>query len=102
MQVSSSLFDGSEFAQVTQLAEADNLAAQDDDGPRPWKAVDLEPVLSQRWQPPVPTVGQRHDGVGIFYPGKVHTIASESEAGKTWLVVTAVGSSGVMRRGVCR
>ncbi|MBA2953449.1 AAA family ATPase [Nocardioides sp. MAH-18] len=26
----------------------------------------------------------------MFYPGKVHTVASESEAGKTWFVVHAV------------
>ena len=47
---------------------------------RSWRKVDLEPVLSHTWKPPEPTVGQRSDGVGLFYPAKVHTIASESEA----------------------
>ncbi len=60
-----------------------------DDEPRTWRPVDLEPVLSGSWKPPEPTVGRRSDGVGIFYPGKVHTVASETEAGKTWLVLAA-------------
>jgi hypothetical protein len=54
-----------------------------------WRAVDLEPVLSGAWKPPEPTVGRRSDGVGIFYPAKLHTVSSESEAGKTWLVMAA-------------
>ncbi len=55
--------------------------------PGTWGRVDLGPVLSGQWQPPEPTVGRRNDGAGLFYPGKVHTIASESEAGKTWLAL---------------
>jgi hypothetical protein len=51
--------------------------------------VDLTKVLDGTWQPPKPTVGQRNDGVGLFYPGKLHSISSESEAGKTWLVIAA-------------
>jgi hypothetical protein len=33
--------------------------------------------------------GQRSDGVGLFYPSKVHVVASASEAGKTWLTLAA-------------
>ncbi|MEN4449991.1 AAA family ATPase [Mycobacterium sp. SM3041] len=53
-----------------------------------WRRVDLESVLAGGWEPPKPTVGRRNDGVGIFYPGKMHSIASESEAGKTWLMLS--------------
>lgn len=60
-----------------------------DDTPRPWRAVDLKPVLSGSWKPPEPTVGRRRDGVGLFYPGKLHTVSSESEDGKTWLLIGA-------------
>ena len=35
-------------------------------------------------------MGRRNDGVGLFYPGKVHTVSSESEAGKTWLLLSVV------------
>jgi hypothetical protein len=49
-----------------------------------WVPVDLTDVLSGRYEPPKPTVGHRTDGVGVLYPGKVHTASSESEAGKTW------------------
>jgi hypothetical protein len=56
---------------------------------RSWRPVDLSAVLSGGWEPPQPTVGRRSDGVGLFYGGKVHTVASESEAGKTWLMLAA-------------
>lgn len=56
---------------------------------RSWKPVDLDDVLEGRVIPPQPTVGRRSDGVGMFYPGKRHTISSESEAGKTWLALLA-------------
>lgn len=54
-----------------------------------WRRVNLDPVLSGDWAPPLPTVGRRSDGVGLFYPGKLHTVASESEAGKTWFLLAA-------------
>ncbi|WP_447646758.1 AAA family ATPase [Nocardioides zeae] len=34
-------------------------------------------------------MGRRADGVGLFYPGKTHTVASESEGGKTWFALSA-------------
>jgi hypothetical protein len=54
-----------------------------------WQRVDLTDVLAGRYAPPAPTVGGRSDGPGMFYPGRVHSIASESEAGKTWLALPA-------------
>jgi hypothetical protein len=73
--------------------EAEDVAADNepDDpyAPRPWEPVDLEAVLSGNWEPPTPTVGRRTDGVGLFYPRKIHSIASETEAGKTWVALLA-------------
>jgi len=60
-----------------------------DDGEHSWRPVDLAPVLSGQWKPSRPTVGRRTDGVGIFYPGKMHSVASESEGGKTWWLLGA-------------
>lgn len=57
---------------------------------RSWRPVDLDPVLSGSWVPIEPTVGRRSDGAGMFYPGKVHTVSSESEGGKTWLALAVV------------
>jgi hypothetical protein len=37
----------------------------------------------------VATVGKRADGVSMFYLGRVHSIASESEGGKTWLALVS-------------
>lgn len=52
-----------------------------------WEPVSLAAVLSSDYKRPVPTVGARDDGMGLFYPGKVHAVGSESEAGKTWLAL---------------
>lgn len=57
---------------------------------RSWQPVDLTEVLEGRWKPAEPAVGRRADGVGLFYPGKLHTVSSESEGGKTWLMLCAV------------
>lgn len=54
----------------------------------PWQPVDLSAVLSGTYTPPQPTVGRRSDGPGIFYPGKSHTVVSETEGGKTWFALT--------------
>lgn len=54
---------------------------------RSWRAVDLGDVLNGTWAAPQPDVGHREDGVGLLYPGKVHTLSSESEGGKTWLAL---------------
>lgn len=35
-------------------------------------------------------MGRRADGAGLFYPGRCHTISSESEGGKTWLCLSVV------------
>lgn len=56
---------------------------------RSWLPVDLTAVLDGTYQPPVPSVGRRDDGAGLFYSGRVHTIAAESEGGKTWLALHA-------------
>ncbi|MDQ3541181.1 MAG: AAA family ATPase [Chloroflexota bacterium] len=55
---------------------------------RPWQPVDLTLVLSGTWKPPVPTVGKRADGRGLYYPGRAHTVISETEGGKTWLALS--------------
>ncbi len=48
-------------------------------GPRrAWQPVDLGPVLDGTYRAPLPTVGARSDGVGLFYPRRVHTAAGES------------------------
>ncbi|MFD3929562.1 DNA primase [Streptomyces sp. NPDC058614] len=57
--------------------------------PRTWAPQDLASVLDGSYQPPQPTVGRRDDHVGLFYPGRMNSVASESEAGKTWLALIA-------------
>ncbi|HEX6513957.1 MAG TPA: AAA family ATPase [Nocardioidaceae bacterium] len=64
-------------------------AEQEDGPPSTWTPVDLTDVLSGTYEPLKPTVGKRTDGAGLFYPGRIHTVAADSEAGKTWLALTA-------------
>src|SRR5829696_6175931 len=54
-----------------------------------WRPVDLTSVLDGSWKPPEPTVGRWLDGPGLFYPGRTHTVVSETEAGKTWFALAA-------------
>lgn len=56
--------------------------------PRTWQPLDLSAVLSGTWTPPEPSVGRRSDGVGLLYPGKVHTGSGETESLKTWLALS--------------
>ncbi|MFJ6656045.1 hypothetical protein ACIQNG_06720 [Streptomyces sp. NPDC091377] len=41
-----------------------------------WARIGLSPVPDGTYQPPRPTVGHRDDGAGLFYPGRVHRVAS--------------------------
>lgn len=66
------------------MAEANEV-----EDPQSWRPADLSDVLDGTWKPPEPTVGCRSDGIGLFYLGKQHTVASESEGGKTWLLLAA-------------
>jgi len=78
-----------EPAAVVALARPDNPEPV---RRRAWQPVDLTDVLAGNYTPPLPTVGARTDGAGLFYPGRVHSVASESEAGKTWLALAAVAT----------
>lgn len=82
------------ISNISESSDSDR-STRDNDEPdlpplaRSWMPVDLADVLDGTWQPPTPTVGRRSDGVGLFYPGKKHTVSSESEAGKTWFALAA-------------
>lgn len=39
--------------------------------------------------PVLPDVGERSDGVGVFYSNKINVVFGESEGGKTWLALHA-------------
>jgi hypothetical protein len=75
---------------VTKPGNPDDRAL-DPDGTwhRSWRPVDLALVLDGTWTPPEPTVGLRQDKIGLFYPGRTHTVSSETEAGKSWFALSA-------------
>ena len=49
-------------------------------------------ILDGSYEPPVPAVGQRSDGAGLFYPGRIHSVAGETETGKSWFALDAVAT----------
>lgn len=59
-------------------------------GASTWAPVDLGSVLDGTYEPPAATVGRRHDGIGLLYPGRQHAAYGESEAGKSWLALLIV------------
>lgn len=68
-----------------------------------WEFVDLGAILDGSYDPPVPTMGLRTDGVGLLYPGRVHSFSGEPGGGKTWLglhhiaeVLAGGGSAGMI------
>lgn len=63
-----------------------------EDTPRPapsWRPRDLTDILNGTYQTPQPTIGRRDDGIGLFYPGRLHSVVGESEGGKTWFALLA-------------
>jgi hypothetical protein len=83
---------------VTDLDDALRDFYGEDDAPpeRPpggasasWRPKDLTTILDGTYEAPQPTVGMRGDGIGLFYPGRVHSAVGESEGGKTWFALLA-------------
>lgn len=70
------------------------VAADQGEAPaaKSWGRTDLSAVLDGTYEIPQPTVGQRDDGKGLFYPGRMHLVAAEAEAGKTWFALSAVAT----------
>ena len=50
-----------------------------------WQAVSLEPYLTGRVKPVMPTVLVRSDGEGLMYPGRVNMLYGNSESAKSWI-----------------
>lgn len=62
---------------------------QHDDEPSTWKPVDLTPHWNGTHIRPQAGVLWREDGIGLLYPGRVHSFYGESESGKSWLAQIA-------------
>lgn len=54
-----------------------------------WEAVNLARVLAGEDPEPAPSILARTDGIYLLYPGKVHVVNAEPEAGKSWLALVA-------------
>ncbi|WP_158604500.1 AAA family ATPase [Nocardioides mangrovicus] len=54
---------------------------------RAWNTADVRLYLRGDLPGIRPTVGRRSDGQCLLYPGSTHSLASEPEAGKSWLAL---------------
>ena len=52
-----------------------------------WEPTDLTEILNGTYEPPVPTIGKRTDGTGLFYPGRINALFGESGSGKSWVAM---------------
>ena len=58
-----------------------------------WLPVDLDPILAGDHEPEESHHLRRTDGVALLYPGRVHSVFAEPEAGKGWLALAACKES---------
>ncbi|MEA4944536.1 MAG: AAA family ATPase [Propionicimonas sp.] len=65
--------------------DPDSQPPVDAQPPPSWAPVDLAPILSGDYTPPVPDLLIREDGVGLLYRGLTHSFHGESESGKSLL-----------------
>jgi hypothetical protein len=54
-----------------------------------WEPTDLTEILNGTYEPPVPTIGKRTDGAGLFYAGRINALFGESGSGKSWIAMAA-------------
>lgn len=52
-----------------------------------WEPLDIDPYLSGRVQPVMPSVLQRSDGQYLMYPGRVNMLYGSSESAKSWIAL---------------
>jgi hypothetical protein len=54
-----------------------------------WADIDLGPALDGSYVRPETGILFRDDGLGLFYPGKEHSLYGETESGKSWIALIA-------------
>lgn len=80
------------FADPDTVAAWDAANASDlNDGGWPVLSTeDMAAIMDGNWEAPKPTILCRDDGLGMLYPGKVHSLAGEPGSMKTWVGLWAI------------
>lgn len=76
--------DNTAAAALARELEPDTVA-----GPTSWAPVDLDELVNGQDTDEPPRLLERSDGIALLYPGKLHTLSGEPEAGKGWLALYA-------------
>lgn len=65
-----------------------------------WRPERLTDILNGEWNPTIPTLMKRSDGIHLLYPGKVHSLHGESESAKSLIAqaecVKVINSGGLV------
>ena len=80
----------SEKAQVLDEVPTEKSEVLEAEEESSWKPIDLTPYLDGTFAQQEANILLREDGVGLLYPGRVHSFYGESESGKSWLAQMAV------------
>ncbi|HKZ14406.1 MAG TPA: DnaB-like helicase N-terminal domain-containing protein [Solirubrobacterales bacterium] len=84
-EVAADLLNGGDrAAAMEQLAALERASVAESS----WKPVDLGDALAGRAESP-PIILERSDGHALLYQGRLHQVAAEPEAGKSWFAVAA-------------
>lgn len=80
---------------VGQTAETGEDGAPHHETPEcpSWTRVDLTGYLDGTRKPAQPSLMRRSDGAFLLYPGLVHSVAGESESGKSMLLLAVVAQT---------
>jgi hypothetical protein len=81
------------LARDTIQAVPEVKVAEDTDLDGHWEFVDIGAILDGQWIAPTPTMLRRTDGVGLLYPGRVHSLQGEPGGGKTWIALFAAAET---------
>ncbi|MFF0122947.1 AAA family ATPase [Micromonospora arida] len=69
--------------QVAATTDEDEPEPGDDQSTGGWAPEDLTAILDGNYEPELPKLLPRTDGVALLYPGRVHSLHGESESGKS-------------------
>lgn len=72
-----------------RLTESDEQPVSEEPPASTWLPVDLTPYLDGTHTAPAASLLHRSDGAGLAYPGRVHWLAGEPGAFKSWLALHA-------------
>lgn len=77
----------SENPDIRPRSDKGNSSHNDAEPVTTWQPLDLTAYVDGTFKPAQPSLMTRTDGIGLLYPGLVHSLNGESESGKSMLAI---------------